>query len=98
MEMTSRIRHRLRYLHLIRLLQFYRVIGVHPTVVGMWIKMSSELGYCLGSNRVYFLLEGIMDILNGKIKPIYLKLLAAAVGSAMVSSIFSMVDAMMVGR
>lgn len=39
-----------------------------------------------------------MDLLNGKIKPIYFKLLAAAVGSAMVSSIFSMVDSMMVGR
>ncbi len=39
-----------------------------------------------------------MDLLNGKIKPIYLKILGASVGSAMVSSIFSMVDAMMVGR
>lgn len=39
-----------------------------------------------------------MDILSGKIKPIYLRLLGAAVGSAIVSSIFSMVDAMMVGR
>lgn len=38
-----------------------------------------------------------MDVLNGKIKPIYLKLLTAAVGSAVVASIFSMVDAMMVG-
>ncbi len=38
-----------------------------------------------------------MNLLNGKIKPIYLKLLAAAVGSAVVASIFSMVDAMMVG-
>ncbi len=38
-----------------------------------------------------------MDLLNGKIKHIYLKLLTAAVGSAVVASIFSMVDAMMVG-
>ncbi len=38
-----------------------------------------------------------VDLLNGKIKPIYLKLLTAAVGSAVVASIFSMVDAMMVG-
>ncbi len=39
-----------------------------------------------------------MNLIKDNIKPIYLKLLAASVGSAMVSSIFGMVDAMMVGR
>lgn len=39
-----------------------------------------------------------MEFLTGKIKPMYLRLLVAASGSAMVASIFGMVDAMMVGR
>lgn len=39
-----------------------------------------------------------MDLLNSKVKPMYFKYLAAASGSAMVSSIFAMVDAMMVGQ
>lgn len=43
-------------------------------------------------------LEVTMDILYGKIKPMYFKLLVAAAGSSMVASIFGMVDAMMVGR
>lgn len=39
-----------------------------------------------------------MDLLTGKIRPIYLKYLVAASGSAMVASIFGMVDAMAVGK
>ena len=39
-----------------------------------------------------------MDILNGKIKVLYFKFLAASSGSAMVASVFGMIDAMMVGR
>lgn len=39
-----------------------------------------------------------MDILNGKIKPIYLKYLAAASGSAVIGAFFGMVDAMAVGK
>lgn len=39
-----------------------------------------------------------MDILKGKIRPMYFKYLMAASGSAMVASIFGMVDAMMVGK
>ena len=39
-----------------------------------------------------------MDLLHSKVKPMYFKYLAAASGSAMVSSIFAMVDAMMVGQ
>ena len=39
-----------------------------------------------------------MDLLNGKVKPMYFKYLIAASGSAMVASIFGMVDAMMVGK
>ncbi len=39
-----------------------------------------------------------MDFLNGKIRTLYLQLLFSAVGSAIVASIFGMVDAMMVGR
>ena len=39
-----------------------------------------------------------MDFLNGKIKPIYLKYLAAAFGSAMITSVYSIVDTAMVGQ
>ena len=33
-----------------------------------------------------------MDLLNGKIKPLYFKYLSAAFGSALISSIYGMVD------
>ena len=39
-----------------------------------------------------------MDILKDKVKPTYIKLLTASAGSALVGSIFGMVDAIMVGR
>ena len=39
-----------------------------------------------------------MDLLRDKIKPIYLKLLYSSVGSALITSIFAIVDAMMVGN
>ncbi len=39
-----------------------------------------------------------MDLLQGNIKSIYFKLLTAAIGSAMVGSVFALIDAMMVGR
>ncbi len=39
-----------------------------------------------------------MDLLNGKIKPLYLKYLSAAFGSAMISSVYSIVDMAMVGQ
>ncbi len=39
-----------------------------------------------------------MELLTGKIRPLYFKYLTAASGSALVASIFGMVDAMMVGR
>ena len=39
-----------------------------------------------------------MDFLEGKIKPIYLKYLAAAFGSAMITSVYSIVDMAMVGQ
>ncbi len=39
-----------------------------------------------------------MDFLNGKIRPIYFKYLAAAFGSAMITSIYSIVDMAMVGQ
>lgn len=39
-----------------------------------------------------------MDLLRSKIKPIYFKYLVAASGSALVASVFGMVDAMMVGK
>lgn len=39
-----------------------------------------------------------MDFLNGRIKPIYFKYLAAAFGSAMITSIYSIVDMAMVGQ
>lgn len=39
-----------------------------------------------------------MDLLTGKIKPMYFQYLCAASGSAMMASVFGLVDAMMVGR
>lgn len=39
-----------------------------------------------------------MDIMNGNIKPMYLKYLSAAFGSAMITSIYSIVDTAMVGQ
>lgn len=39
-----------------------------------------------------------MDVLHGKIKPLYIHYLVAASGSALVASIFGLIDAMMVGR
>lgn len=39
-----------------------------------------------------------MDLLNGRLRPIYLKYLSAAFGSAMISSIYAIVDMAMVGQ
>lgn len=39
-----------------------------------------------------------MDFLNVRIKPMYFKYLSAAFGSAMISSIYSIVDTAMVGQ
>ena len=39
-----------------------------------------------------------MDLLNGKIRPLYFKYLSAAFGSALISSIYGMVDMAMVGQ
>ncbi len=39
-----------------------------------------------------------MDMLKDRVRPLYLRLLAAAVGSAIVQSVFAIVDAMMVGQ
>ncbi len=39
-----------------------------------------------------------MDLLKGNVKQLYFKLLGAAIGSALVSSVFGIVDAMMVGQ
>lgn len=39
-----------------------------------------------------------MNFLNGKIRPMYLKYLAAAFGSAMITSVYSIVDTAMVGQ
>lgn len=40
----------------------------------------------------------MMELLKGRIKPLYFKYLAAASGSAMIASVFGVVDAMMVGQ
>lgn len=63
----SRIRGRLRYLFLVRLIFMQRG-------------------------------ESEMDFLNGKIKPMYFKYLSAAFGSAMITSVYSIVDTAMVGQ
>ena len=39
-----------------------------------------------------------MDFLTGKIKPMYVKYLSAAFGSALISSIYGVVDMAMVGQ
>ena len=39
-----------------------------------------------------------MDFLNGKVKNLYFKYLGAAFGSALITSIYSIVDMAMVGR
>lgn len=39
-----------------------------------------------------------MDLINGKIKPMYFKYLSAAFGSAMITSVYSIVDTAMVGQ
>ena len=39
-----------------------------------------------------------MDVIHGEIRPIYFKYLAAAFGSALVTSIYSIVDMAMVGQ
>ena len=39
-----------------------------------------------------------MDLLNGKIKPLYFKYFSAAFGSAMITSVYSIVDMAMVGQ
>ncbi len=39
-----------------------------------------------------------MDLINGKLRPIYFKYLAAAFGSAMITSVYSIVDMAMVGQ
>ena len=39
-----------------------------------------------------------MELLNGRIKPLYFKYLSAAFGSALISSIYGMVDMAMVGQ
>ena len=39
-----------------------------------------------------------MDFLNGKIRPMYFKYLSAAFGSAMITSMYSIVDTAMVGQ
>ncbi len=39
-----------------------------------------------------------MDLLNGKIRPLYFRYLSAAFGSALISSIYGMVDMAMVGQ
>lgn len=38
-----------------------------------------------------------MDLLHDKIKPMYFKYLSAAFGSAMITSVYSIVDTAMVG-
>ena len=42
--------------------------------------------------------ETNMDFINGKLKPIYFKYLAAAFGSALITSIYSIVDMAIVGQ
>lgn len=47
---------------------------------------------------IHAVMEKFMDLLNGRIRPLYFKYLAAAFGSAMITSIYSIVDMAMVGQ
>ena len=47
---------------------------------------------------VFVMEECKMDLLNGKIRPIYFRYLSAAFGSAMITSVYSIVDMAMVGQ
>ncbi len=49
-------------------------------------------------NETYGMGGKNMDLINGKIKPIYFKYLSAAFGSAMITSIYGVVDMAMVGQ
>ena len=59
-------------------------------------KKTVMCGFLIG----LFILQGgkEMDLLTGKIRPIYFKYLSAAFGSAMITSVYSIVDMAMVGQ
>ena len=60
-------------------------------------KITVLLGFLI--RPFYFCREDIkMDLLTGKIRPIYLKYLSAAFGSALITSVYSIVDMAMVGQ
>ena len=60
-------------------------------------KITVLLGFLI--RPFYFCGEDIkMDLLTGKIRPIYLKYLSAAFGSALITSVYSIVDMAMVGQ
>ena len=48
--------------------------------------------------RLLVSLEEIMDLLQGNVKKIYLKYLAASFGSALITSVYGLVDMVMVGQ
>ncbi len=52
-------------------------------------------GFCVRTEHTK---EVMMNLLQGKIRTVYVKYLAAAFGSAMISSIYGLVDMAMVGQ
>ncbi len=60
-------------------------------------KRQTEMSVCLSGFFVFWRSLG-MDFLNRSIKSIYFKYLSAAFGSAMISSVYSIVDVAMVGQ
>ena len=62
-----------------------------------WIRLQVEIPV---SYPVFYFYkkEDYMDVIHGEIRPIYFKYLAAAFGSALVTSIYSIVDMAMVGQ
>ena len=84
--MLSRIRRRLRYLYFIRLF-------CSPSPGGYFLQRCTCNLLATNLQEVI-----IMNFLTDKIKPMYFKYLKAAFGSALITSIYGIVDMSMVGQ
>lgn len=70
-------------------------------LIGGQVKIIDKPDKMIGKTPITYLAffkEKFMDLLNGKIKTIYLKYLFAAFGSALITSIYGVVDMIMVGQ
>ncbi len=67
----------------------------HSLEMMSWIRLQAEIPVPYPALLFW---RGIMDFLNGKIKPLYFRCLAATFGSAFIASIYGIVDMAMVGQ